>query len=133
MSEQTELLQVVSVMPVYQSTGGTPPVVVKLIFAPGATLGIAGWIANETGPNASGTLTDVDGRCVASPPYIATTSTDCMPGFTRPGGTAPMNVAVPCAVVPPVRVPMPSVHDSSSIWFWSYDSNAKVTTPPTAF
>src|SRR5690242_15121798 len=116
--------------PVYHFTGATPPMDVKLIVAPGAAVGVAGRIASWIGPNASGTLADVDGKCAASPPYIATTSTDCMPGLTRPGGTAPVYVAVPAAVVPPVIVPVPSVQERSSIAFWSYDSNAKVTTPP---
>jgi hypothetical protein len=70
MSEQTcgfAVLQVVS-LPVYHRSGETPPVAVKLMIAPGATVGAVGWIANERAPNVSGTAAEVEGRWAASPP-----------------------------------------------------------------
>jgi hypothetical protein len=115
---EVAVLQVVSA-PVYHLIGATPPVDVKVSIPPGLEVGVNGWIAKEIGPKASGTLADVDGRCVASPVYIATTSTDCMPGLTSPGGTAPVMVAVPAAVVPPALVPVPSVQERSGLFIAS--------------
>src|SRR5262249_1637654 len=111
----------------------TPPIGMKLTVPPGATLGLAGWTANATAPNASGTLAEVEGRCAGSPPYIATTSTDCMPGFTRPGGAAHENVACPLVGVATVIVLVPSVQERSTAPFSSYDWNAKLTMPPKTF
>jgi hypothetical protein len=60
----------------YQRTGETPPLATNVKLAPSATVLVAGVQQSVLmGENVIGTSDEVDGRCDASPPYIATTST----------------------------------------------------------
>jgi hypothetical protein len=58
-------------LPVYHFTGETPPVDVKAMAPNGVVMGVAGMIAKASGANESWIAGEVEGRCVASPPYIA--------------------------------------------------------------
>jgi hypothetical protein len=116
----------------YHFTVPAPPCDAYVNVALAATLVSPGVMQKLTGENVIGSFDEVDGKWAASPPYIATTSTDCAPLRTSPGGMAADKLAVPPSPVPAVIGAVPIVHDMSGAPLARYDWNANVTVPPSA-
>ena len=95
----------------------------------GSSVALDGSIAKSMVANPTPTFGDCEPRCIVSPPYTATTSTYCCPGFTRPGGIAVTSDAWALAAVPPERTTEPSSQLRSVAPVVVNDSNVKVTTP----